>query len=311
MRAPLELRQLRYFVAVAEELHFGHAAERLHMSQSPLSRAIRELERQLGVDLLERTTRRVALTPAGEAFLDGARRALAAVDEAADDARRVAELDAHVVTLGNGPLCRHAASAVAEAVGRSHPGLRVLRDEDYSPELLTRVAARDLDAAVVLGSPRGGRRHRLAVLPLCDEPLMAALPAAHRLAGGPVPVDAFAAERVLVPRGATGHMYAEMLTTILATAGAELGPTLANAAAPWDPRLPRVAAGDAVAAVPAGWGDEALADVAVVPFDPPLTMPVDLVSAREPPPPLDLLLAVAVAARDAQGWLTTRRAAAA
>ena len=88
--APLELRQLRYFVAVAEELHFGRAAERLHMSQSPLSRAIRELERELGLVLFLRTTRHVELTPAGAALLERARRALAEVDLAVEDARRAA-----------------------------------------------------------------------------------------------------------------------------------------------------------------------------------------------------------------------------
>ena len=84
----IELRQLRYFVAVAEELHFGRAAERLHMSQSPLSRAVRDLERQLGLVLFVRTTRRVELTPAGDALLGGARRALAELDAAVADARR-------------------------------------------------------------------------------------------------------------------------------------------------------------------------------------------------------------------------------
>ena len=79
----LEVRQLRYFVAVAEELHFGRAAARLGMAQPPLSRAIRDLERQLGVVLLERTTRQVRLTAAGEVLLRDARTALEAVTAAA------------------------------------------------------------------------------------------------------------------------------------------------------------------------------------------------------------------------------------
>jgi DNA-binding transcriptional LysR family regulator len=87
----LETRQLRYFVAVAEELHFGRAAKRLGMAQPPLTRAIRELERQLGVQLLERTTRRVALTPAGEALLWDARIALDAVSAAGRRARHAGE----------------------------------------------------------------------------------------------------------------------------------------------------------------------------------------------------------------------------
>jgi DNA-binding transcriptional LysR family regulator len=78
----LETRQLRYFVAVAEELHFGRAAERLGMAQPPLSRAVRELEHQLGVQLLKRTTRQVTLTPAGEVLLRDARTALDAVSAA-------------------------------------------------------------------------------------------------------------------------------------------------------------------------------------------------------------------------------------
>src|SRR3954451_18708853 len=95
----LEVRQLRYFVAVAEELHFGRAAERLGMAQPPLSRAIREMERQLGVRLLERTTRQVALTPAGEVMLRDARTALDAVAAAARRARH-AGLSAPALRLG-------------------------------------------------------------------------------------------------------------------------------------------------------------------------------------------------------------------
>ena len=88
VEASIELRQLRYFVAVAEALHFGRAAERLHMSQSPLSRAIRDLERELGLVLFVRTTRRVELTAAGSVLLERSRRALIEIDGAIADARR-------------------------------------------------------------------------------------------------------------------------------------------------------------------------------------------------------------------------------
>jgi DNA-binding transcriptional LysR family regulator len=89
----LETRQLRYFVAVAEELHFGRAAARLSMAQPPLSRAIRELERQLDVQLLERTTRQVTLTAAGAVFLRDARTALDAVTAADRRARHAGRPD--------------------------------------------------------------------------------------------------------------------------------------------------------------------------------------------------------------------------
>src|SRR5689334_2510213 len=87
----METRELAYFVAVAEELHFGRAAQRLGMAQPPLSRAIQQLERRMGVPLLNRTSRGVSLTPAGAVFLAESRKALDAVDAAVRRAQRAGQ----------------------------------------------------------------------------------------------------------------------------------------------------------------------------------------------------------------------------
>src|SRR5690349_1933379 len=95
-----ELSQLRCFVAAAEELHFGRAAERLHMTQPPLSRQIQMLERILGVQLLERTSRVVRLTPAGRGFLPEAQYILRLAEGATAATRRIASGDSGSVTIG-------------------------------------------------------------------------------------------------------------------------------------------------------------------------------------------------------------------
>jgi DNA-binding transcriptional LysR family regulator len=99
----MELRHLRYFVAVAEELHFGHAASRLHLSQSSLSQQVRNLESELKVDLLTRTRRQVELTPAGRRFLQEARAILAAAERATGRAREAARGEARKLAIGISP----------------------------------------------------------------------------------------------------------------------------------------------------------------------------------------------------------------
>jgi DNA-binding transcriptional LysR family regulator len=306
VEASADLRQLRYFVAVAEELHFGRAAERLHMSQSPLSRAIRDLERQLGLVLFVRTTRRVELTPAGRALLVGARRTLTEFDVAIADARDAAEPDARALSLGYGPFNRAVAVLIARNLtDRAHP-LAVRLDEDVTPELLRRVAAHDLSAALVMESPGAARQYRLRIDTLRDEQLLAALPASHAYAGSEsIPVGAFVAELVMLPREPAGQMYNAWFRALLRTAGFELGRTIMTLSAPWDRRMLPVANGEAVSVFVGEWAAGA-EGVAAVPFDPPLSFPMDLASPYPSTEPVEELVKTGLQLRDAGGWLTRR-----
>ncbi len=300
----IELRQLRYFVAVAEELHFGRAAARLHMSQSPLSRAIRELERDLGVVLFLRTTRHVELTPAGQVLLERGRRALTEVELAIEEARRAAQPDPGVLTIGHGPLSRQVALDIAEAVATD---AEVHLEEDLTPELLRRVASHEIAAAAVFRTPSAASRHGIRVDALRDEPLLAALPEANEWAEAEaIPVGAFAKECVLLPRGPGGRAFNDWLRAVVRAAGFELERTLETTSAPWDHRMLPVAAGEAVSVIVQEWADAPIAGVVALPFDPPLSFPIDLASSGVPTESQTTLVRAALALRDAAGWLARR-----
>jgi DNA-binding transcriptional LysR family regulator len=146
-----ELRHLRYFVAVAEELNFSRAATRLHMAQPPLSVAIRQLERELGTDLFVRTSREVSLTDAGDAFLDGARRTLAEADRAVDAAKRAAAGELGRLRLGFSWSARfETLPALGRAVRARHPDVKLLSQEMWNAQMIPALRAGTIDAAVAL-----------------------------------------------------------------------------------------------------------------------------------------------------------------
>lgn len=178
----MDLRELRYFVAVAEERHFGRAAARLHMAQPPLSQAIRRLEGDLGVRLLHRTTRQVDLTPAGADYLVRAREILAAVDDAALRARRVADGVVGRLRIGCvGSATYTLLPAFARRLQEDLPDVEVaVRGEMLGPDQVDALVAGDLDLGLLRPPLRA--TPGLALHPLREDRLVVALPEAHPLA---------------------------------------------------------------------------------------------------------------------------------
>ncbi|TDC97089.1 LysR substrate-binding domain-containing protein [Actinomadura sp. 7K507] len=176
----MDLRHLRYFVAVAEELHFGRAAERLTMAQPPLSQAIRRLEAELGVDLFHRSTRRVGLTDAGRGYLARARKILGEVDEAAHEARRVAAGAVGRLAIGCvGSATYSLLPAISRGLSLELPGVDFsFRGEMLVPDQTAALRAGEIDLAL-LRPPIEDLS--LTVLPLRRDRLVVAVPSGHPL----------------------------------------------------------------------------------------------------------------------------------
>ncbi|MFJ4029069.1 LysR substrate-binding domain-containing protein [Paenarthrobacter sp. NPDC089989] len=175
----MELRQLRYFLVVADELHFGRAAERLHITQPPLTVAIKRLEHELGVQLFDRTTRRVTLTPAGEAFRDKTASALAGLDEAAGDLADVAAGRSGKLRLGFVSSASY--TTVPEAIRAfraSRPRVELVLAPLTSGEQVEQLLDGELDLGL-LRDP--GQIPGLALELLGTEDLVVVLPETHAL----------------------------------------------------------------------------------------------------------------------------------
>jgi DNA-binding transcriptional LysR family regulator len=177
----VDLRHLRYFVAVAEERHFGRAAARLHIAQPPLSQQIRALEADLGVELLRRTTRRVEVTSAGEAFLARAREILGAVDDAGHEARAVAAGAVGRLAVGCvGSATYSLLPRIARGLSEALPGVDfAFRGEMLVPDQVRALRAGEIDVAL-LRTPVND--DALTVQPLRRDRLVVAVPAESSLA---------------------------------------------------------------------------------------------------------------------------------
>jgi DNA-binding transcriptional LysR family regulator len=178
----MELRHLRYFVAVAEERHFGRAAERLHMAQPPLSQQIRQLEAELGLTLLTRTTRRVDLTPAGAAYLERAREILGAVDAAAHEAASIASGRRGRLLIGCvGSATYSLLPALARTLRAELPEVEFgFRGEMLSPDQAAALTDGTLDLGLLRPLPDSPG---LSITHLRQENLLVAMPKDHRFAG--------------------------------------------------------------------------------------------------------------------------------
>jgi len=177
----MELRQLEYFVAVAEEGSFTRAAERVRISQSGVSAQIRELERELGARLIDRSTRTVTLTEAGRAALEPARAALACADAVREAVGEVTGLVRGHLTVGMVVGCTIAPFFEAlAAFHRAHPGVEITLVEDNSARLLDDVRSGVIDLALV--GTADSMLTGLNSLTIISEPLVALVPPEHPLA---------------------------------------------------------------------------------------------------------------------------------
>jgi DNA-binding transcriptional LysR family regulator len=228
----MELRQLRYFVAVAEELHFGRAAKRVLVAQPALSKQVMNLERELGTRLLDRRGRKVELTEAGRVLLERSRAILEGVEEAELATARAGSGETGRLTVGfTGMALYGAAPRIVKAFGERYPGVNLVLREKSSAAMAEALLGRHVDVGFLhppVGEAAGGE---LAVEGMSSEPLIVALPEGHELSGlSEVPLSRLAEERlVIVPRDEGPELHDHIMGTCHASG---LSPTVANRNAP-------------------------------------------------------------------------------
>lgn len=273
----MELRHLRYFRAVGEELHFGRAAERLHIAQPPLSQQIRQLERELGVPLLTRTTRSVELTAAGEAYLQRAVEILDAVDEAGTQARRIAAGVEGRLAIGCvGSATYSLLPQLVRALGESLPGVEVsVRGEMLAPAQIEALRSGAIDLALLRPPVL---EDGIVTETVRRDRLLVAMPADHRLADrAEVGVRDLRDEDFVVHAGHGRSVMSNLVAAICADAG--FSPRIRQEVSETSTLVTLVAAGLGIAIVPAPTAALDIAGIRYVPLTP-TSLGVELVAAH-------------------------------
>lgn len=247
----MELRHLRYFVAVAEERHITRAAARLGIQQPPLSQQIRALENELQVQLLRRKPRGIELTQAGEALFAEARTILRQVEHATAATRRTARGEAGRIGLGftSSASFHPFVPRIIRAYREAHPLVALSLEESGTGELVEALQAERLDAAFVR-SPIGDASG-IAIHSVLDEPMAAVLPQGHGLAAGdaPMALAALASETFILYRRPLGPGLYDAIIAACQRAG--FSPRIGQEAPRMLATLSLVAAGLGVTLVPA------------------------------------------------------------
>ena len=263
MNDDVELRHLRYFVAVAEELHFGRAAERLHLSQPPLSQQIRRLEDVVGYALFVRTSRSVKLTGAGEAYLERARRTLRNVQRDIEEIRRIGQGEVgslHIGFVSSAMLTT--LPEIFRAYREAYPRVHLHLHESFTSQVAEGLENGTLDAGILRD---GDAAKTLNVTTLFTERYVAVLPATHACAEqksispGALRNEPF----VYYPRSAGGRAFEKPLTLF-----EEFGfrPRIVQEASHWLTILRLVGAGLGVSVAPACVQRIAAPDVVCIPL---------------------------------------------
>jgi LysR family hydrogen peroxide-inducible transcriptional activator len=240
----MNLQELRYFAAVVEFRHFGRAAEACNVSQPTLSSQIRKLEEELGVTLLERTNKRVDVTPVGRQILEHTHRALAEAGQIESVARAARDPLVGALRLGVIPtLAPYLLPLIFGPLRKAYPGLAIELWEDQTRLLVEGLRSHRLDAALV-ASPLG--TNEITETELFAEPLVAALPPGHALSRGASVDERELAADLLVM--ADGHC---LVNHSLAACGAKAGLQSAMQAATLETLVNLVAAGYGTTLIPA------------------------------------------------------------